>query len=149
MGPLPSSLTLEVRCQNLPATFDGVPVYLGIQEGNDVVGIVPGSVGKTVLRPEFRLADAAGSPNFLGRFAQGSREERFFYLCWGLGATSATFGRFRRLKVHLAHLTWPQIAAVALRKKPLRVTLDLTDAKGGPLCASVRPGHPNVAWDLP
>jgi len=148
MDTLPSSLILEVRCQNLPATFDGAPIYLGIQQGNDVIEIVPASAGKTVFHPEFRLADAEGAPNFLGPFAQGPREERFLYLSWGTGATNAAFGRFRRLKVHLSHLTWKQLAAAARRKKPLSVTLDLTDAKGGPLCASVRPGHPNVTWDL-
>lgn len=148
MRSLPSALALEIRCQRLPAACAGAPVYLGIQHRHDVIGIVPASLGKAAFTAEFRLTDTNGSPNFLGPFAQGPRHERFFYLSWGTGATNETFGMFRRLKVHLSQLTWRQISAASRRKKPLRVTLDLTDACSQPLCGSAWPDHPAVTWDL-
>lgn len=150
MGTQPSSIVIEVRCKNLPATFEGTPILVGLQRGDkEVIEITPASAGQAVFRPEFRLADADGVPNFLGPFSQGPKQERFFYLSWGRSSIHASFHSFRRLKVHLSHLTWTQLTAATARKKPLRVTIDLTDAKGGPLCASVRADHPNLAWDLP
>jgi len=148
MSSLPTSIAVEVRCTRLPAVRDGVPVYLGIQQGRAVVEITPGKVGEAIFRPEFRLVDADGAPNFLGPYAQGPRDERFFYLSWGKGATTADFRMFRRLKVHLSHLQWKQIASAARRDEPLRVTIDATDKNGGPLCASAWPDNPAVDWRL-
>lgn len=108
---------------------------------------MPAATGKTVFSPEFRLADAGGVPNFLGPFAPGPRQERFFYLSWGEGDTGSTFAMFRRLKVHLSHLTWRDIRAAEKRARSLKVILKMTDACGGPRCASVWPGDLGVTWN--
>jgi hypothetical protein len=148
MASLPTSVKVEVRCIRVPSACAGEAVYLGIQSGREVRDIVSGAEGKATFGPEFRLSDADGSPNFLGPFAQGPRGERFFYLSWGRGATGSDFQMFRRLKVHLSHITWKDLAATARRGEPLRVTIDLTDDRGQPRCASVRADHPAVQWKL-
>jgi hypothetical protein len=148
MSSRPDAITVEVRCINLPATCRGAPIYLGIQNGREVEGIVPAAAGKAVFNPEFRLGEVDASPNFLGPFAQGPRDERFFYLSWGTGKTGATFQMFRRLKVHLSHVTLKHIESAARRKKPLRVTIDMMDRCGMALCASARHDHPAVSWEL-
>lgn len=148
MASLPSSITVEVRCIRLPAACAGEAVYLGIQRDRDVVNIVPAAVGKTVFTPDFRLTDLRGVPNFLGPYAQGPRDERFFYLSWGRGSSAPTFQMFRRLKVHLSHLAWKHIKAAARRGEPLRVMIDMTDRCGQPLCASAWADDPAVSWTL-
>ena len=110
--------------------------------------IVPATVGEATFKPEFRLADHDGVPNFLGPFAQGPRNERFFYLSWGNETSGSNFQMFRRLKVHLSHLTWSHIRGAGRRGALLRVTIDMTDRCGGPLCASAWPDNPAVTWRL-
>ena len=51
---------------------------------------------------------------------------------------------FRRLKLRLGHLGWKQIERSIASGQPIRVTLRLTDARGGPLCATPPASH--VAW---
>jgi hypothetical protein len=48
------------------------------------------------------------------------------------------FEMFRRAKIHLNHLTREQIASALSINHPIKVIIDMTDRKGGPLCASVR-----------
>jgi hypothetical protein len=148
MSALAESITVEVRCNRLPPMWDGATVYLGIQKGREVIDITAAKTGKAIFKPQFRLADADGAPNFLGPYAQGPRDERFFYLSWGRSDSASDFQMFRRLKVHLSHLGWKQIKAAARGEVPLRVTIDTTDRCGGPLCASVWPDNPAVLWRL-
>lgn len=113
-----------------------------------MVNIVPAAVGKMVFTPDFRVTDFDGVPNFIGPYAQGPRDERFFYLSWGRGGSTPTFQMFRRLKVHLSHLTWKQIKAATRRGEPLRIAIDMTDRCGQPLCGSAWPDDPAVSWTL-
>lgn len=148
MPALPDTLRLAVICMDLPSHCDGRPNYLAVQQGREVAEITPAGQGKADFLLEFRLGQRGDAPNFLGPYAQGSAAERFFYLSWGTGQTPATFGMFRRLKVHLSHLTWDDIKAATQRDEPLRVKISMTDRRGGPLCASVRQGDPAVSWQL-
>lgn len=51
-----------------------------------------------------------------------------------------------RIKLHLSHLKWAAVGKAAEGNKPIRVKLALTNAKGNPVMASVRP---DVAkWEL-
>ncbi|MGH7945723.1 MAG: DUF5990 family protein [Opitutaceae bacterium] len=144
----PSELAIEVVCENLPARFCGERVYLGIQKGREVVEIVPGSSRRVTFRPTFRVTKVSGGPNFLGPYAQGTRDERFFYLSWGRKASPAKFEMYRRLKVHRSHLTWPQVQSALRTGTPIRVELDLTDRCGNPRCASAWTDDPGVVWRL-
>lgn len=146
MSKLPETIAVEVRCTHLPANWEGHPVYLAVQKARAVEQCVPGSAGKATFHLSFRVAEADGTPNFLGPYAQGTRDERFFYLSWGISDSPASFGMFRRLKVHLSHLTGRDLLAAAKADRPLRVTLQMQDARGGPRCASVWPDDPGVTW---
>jgi hypothetical protein len=110
-----SKLTIEVVCRNLPGIcFEDAPgrgpVHLGIQKGNEVIEAVPADRKQVTIRPTFRIArQPDGSPNFLGDFAKGTPQERFFYLSWGVMDKRGRFEMFRRTKIHLNHLTWEQV----------------------------------------
>ncbi len=143
---LPAAIEIAVSCVDLPPHCGAGPIYLAVQRGKEVVDITPASAGQADFRLSFRLEDREGAPNFLGPYAQGSADERFFYLSWGTGDSPAMFGMFRRLKVHLSTLTWSEIKAAAKRQAPLQVRIKMTDRCGGPLCASAWPDHPAVAW---
>jgi hypothetical protein len=146
-APLPASVVVEVRCIRIPNTCGGAPIHLGVQRQREPVGVVAAALGEATFSLEFRLADRGGTPNFLGPYAQGSREERFFYITWGRGGSAATFQMFRRLKVHLSHLTWRHIETAIRRNRPLHVEIDATDRCGGPRCGSAWPDDAGISWD--
>lgn len=146
MPTLPPTIAVTVKCVDLPPAFSGHPTFLGVQREHEVEQIVSGGTKKAEFRVEFRLQDADGVPNFLGPYAQGTKAERFFYLTWGTSASAASFGMFRRLKVHLSHLTSRDILAVQKNGRALQVTLHLTDKRGEPRCASVWHDDPGVIW---
>jgi hypothetical protein len=134
-------LTIEVICRHLPGIrfADYEPVYLGIQKGNEVIEAAPGNRKQVIFRPAFKVGTQPdGSPNFLGPFAKGTPQERFFYLSWGVMTEDGRFEMFRRAKIHLNHLTQEQIGNALSDNRPIQVSIDMTDRKGGPLCASVR-----------
>jgi hypothetical protein len=121
------------------------PVYLGIQRGREVIEAVPADIERAEFVPEFRVERGiGGAPNFLGPFAQGTAADRFFYLSWGVKAPSGAFEMFRRLKIRLGHLTWREIETASKSGAPIDVELSLTDACGGPLCATPRPEF--ITW---
>ena len=142
-------LTIEVLCRNLPGrcfvdphnpeVSKREPVYLGIQKGNEVIGAVPADLKQVIFRPTFKIGrQPDGTPNFLGPFAKGTAQERFFYLSWGAVDNQGYFEMFRRAKIHLNHLTWEQVQSAISRNKPLKVIIDMTGRKGDPICGSIR-----------
>lgn len=141
-------ITVRLRCTNLPgsACCGRSAVRLGIQKGQDVIEDVLAD-GETTFEASLRaqLHAATGKPNFLGPYAQGTPQERFLYLCWGERHGGAWDG-FRRAKVHLKHLSWDDVARHLASGEPMEAELRLTDAKGEPLCASVRPTH--ISWTV-
>jgi hypothetical protein len=129
-----------------PGAAREASVFVGVQRGREVIEEVRADAREVRFELEFRVGEKKdGSPNFLGPFAQGPVDDRFFYLSWGVGERAGRTRMFRRLKVRLGHLTWAQIRRSTSRGEPLRVTLRLTDARGGPLCGSAKP--PFVAWE--
>lgn len=149
-------LQLKVMCSHLPGLrFEDPfkheprvkePVYLGIQRGTDVIEQVPASRRRVVFRPEFRIGKRPdGSPNFLGPFAQGRPADRFFYLSWGVKTEPEQFAMFRRLKIRLTHLAWPQIDRALESDEPIVVRLKLTDDLGGPACGT--PDDSRIKWE--
>ncbi|MFC5908941.1 DUF5990 family protein [Streptacidiphilus monticola] len=82
--------------------------------------------------------DAAGTPRLTGPYLQNRQGVRFVYLSW------LSEGRmFRRAKLMLDDVP-PETLESALASGRLTARLGLTDAKGNPTCASVRP--PAVTW---
>jgi len=150
------NLRVVVRCTELPgrrfvdpmdpAAPCKEPVFIGIQKGHYVIDEVPADRRQAEFVAEFRVGQKKnGAPNFLGPYAQGPVDDRFFYLSWGVRTESGHFMMFRRLKIRLGHLTWNQIRHSVKSQIPIEVALRLTDAKGGPLCAT--PPATHIKWN--
>jgi hypothetical protein len=78
-----------------------------------------------------------------GPYIQGRPGGRFIYLNWGSVDDGGNMEMFRRAKLMLADV--PAAVLVAAAASGLLVgRLGLTDGKGQPLCASVRP--PAIRW---
>jgi len=134
-------ITVEIICTRLPGQKG---VLLGIQRNEELFEPSPTDVKRIVFRPVLRARrNADGSPNFLGPFAHGPKNERFIYLVW---ATVSPAARFGRVKVHLNHIEWASLEKAVERNKPLKVTLELTQDDGKIVYASVRPGA--AKWEL-
>jgi hypothetical protein len=142
-------VSIEITCTDPPtqALAGRGPVYLGIQQDQDLVEAEPVDAKRIVLRPmlEVRKHDD-GTPTFHGPFAHGPRAERFIYLVWAVRERGKPAQVFGRIKLHLNHITWQNIEKAGARKKIIKVTLPLTNAKGKPVMASVRPDA--AQWNL-
>ncbi len=115
------------------------PVHVGVQRGEEVIDLVRGDARSSVFRATFRVAQLAdGSPNFLGPYAKGTPRERFFYLSWGVLREGCGFASFRRAKIPLWKLNWQQVSAALAAGAPIRGDVILTDARGGPSCATLK-----------
>ncbi len=141
---------IDVLCTQLPGSrFDDVAggqavqrsrIVLALQRGEDLVGPVDGDARQARFRPRFEVRQRAdGRPNFLGPYAKGTPDQRFFYLAWAERDAAGALRMFRRAKVHLSGLRWDAVSAAAAERRPLRVEIAMTDAKGGPRCASIHP----------
>jgi hypothetical protein len=120
-------------------------IHVGVQRGNDVVGLVIGDAADAVFDIDLDVvAGADGRPDFRGPYVHGRRGERFVYLSWGEVDEAGTFAMFRRLKLHLAPLVEQSPEDTLLNAKKIQAVLELTDTRGRPLAASVRP--PWVTW---
>ncbi|MDJ0757253.1 MAG: DUF5990 family protein [Ardenticatenaceae bacterium] len=79
-----------------------------------------------------------GEPNFLGPFTQGKPDQRFVYVCSGIGTTSENTEWIRRAKIHLSSIDWSLIeASQQMSDACLEARFAGTDPKGGPACATV------------
>jgi hypothetical protein len=122
-------------------------IHVGVQKGTEVVGLVTGDAADAVFDIDLEVvADTDGEPDFRGPYVQGRRGERFVYLSWGEVDDQGTFAMFRRLKLHLAPLVEQSTPERVLAAKRIQAVLELTDTRGRPLAASVRP--PWVTWRI-
>jgi len=80
-----------------------------------------------------------------GPYIQGRPGERFIYLNWGSVDGDGRMDMFRRAKLMLADVP-DDVLAKAATKGVLVGRLGLSDAKGQPLCAAVRP--PAIEWSV-
>jgi Family of unknown function (DUF5990)/Domain of unknown function (DUF5655) len=82
--------------------------------------------------------------DFGGPFVRGDRTDRHIGLAWGDVAGDGTLRIFRGAKLRLVDVE-PDLVEAALRPgHRLVARVRLTDAKGNPICARVRP--PYIAW---
>ena len=86
---------------------------------------------------------ADGALDVRGPYIQGPPGKRFIYLSWGAVDDAGGFAMFRRAKLWLDGVDAPT-ARAAVEAGRLVARLALTDAKGNPLCAAVRP--PKISW---
>ena len=88
-------------------------------------------------------ARSSGGVDLKGPYIQGPPGGRFIYLSWGTIDDDKRFTLFRRAKLWLDAIP-PSVIEGALVSGLLVGRLGLTDRKGNPLCAAVRP--PLIEW---
>jgi hypothetical protein len=119
-------------------------VHVAVQVGSHAVGMVPGNAGEARWELDVRTVVEDGEAiDFRGPAVHGRKGERFLYLTWGdVGADSFTM--FRRAKLMLSDIDPEVLAASMCGAGVLVASLPLTDERGGPRCARVRP--PVITW---
>jgi hypothetical protein len=126
--------------------MDRSAVRLGIQKNREVVDDIPGDSNSVVFIASLRVVRLKeGGNDFRGPYVFGNRGDRFLYLCWGERKNGKWEG-FRRAKIKLAYApteVWEQAINAGCT---VVGQLELTDAKGGPKCASLKPGE--VMWSV-
>jgi hypothetical protein len=142
-------LTLLLHCRNLPGTecVGRTGLRLGVQRGDVVIEDVPADREKVIFSIPLRVIPNGrnGQPDFRGPFVHGKVGERFLYLCWGERVGEAWDG-VRRAKLYLRYLSQQLLQKALHAGIPIGVHLDMTDAKGFPLTASIR--EDDIEWRL-
>jgi hypothetical protein len=148
-----TDLTIRIEAHDLPGLTCGpspqrpeghTGVHVAVQRRDrpdELLDPQPGDAERAAWTLDCKVTDDG---DVRGRHIQGRRAgERFIYLNWGTVDEPGSFRMFRRAKLWLN--TVPEdVMADALRSGTLVGRLGLTDAKGNPLCASVRP--PVITW---
>jgi len=109
----------------------------------DLLRLVPGDVSMAVWELECSIACPPPATDLRGPQIQGTPGKRFIYLSWGVVDDRGAFTMFRRAKLWLDAVP-PEVMAIACDQGVLIGRLGLTDDKGRPLCAAVRP--PRIEW---
>jgi hypothetical protein len=121
-------------------------IHVGVQRRNrpgELLEMIPGDAPSAVWSLDCDVVTARDGIDCKGPYIQGRPHERFIYLSWGAVDGAGAFNMFRRAKIWLDGAD-PKTVAAAQRSGTLVARLGLTDAKGHPVCASVRP--PLVEW---
>ena len=121
-------------------------IHVGIQRRNhsdELFGLTPGDAPSAVWTLDCEEIATTTDVDLRGPYIQGPPHARFIYLSWGTVDDAGMFEMFRRAKLWLDAI--PAEVLERTRRSGLLVArLGLTDGKGHPLCAAVRP--PLVEW---
>jgi hypothetical protein len=120
-------------------------VEVGVQRKNKP-GELMGRVSANVESVTWELEASpvpSNAADFRGPYISGPPGARFIYLSWGVVEEPGTFEMFRRAKIMFdgipaGVITAAQVSGVLIGR------LGLTDPKGNPTCAAVRP--PLIEW---
>jgi hypothetical protein len=126
---------------------DGAPlhnVHAAVQVGNVPIGPVRGDAESARWEIEVRPVVADGVVDLRGPAVHGKKGERFLYLTWGDVGSDGSFAMFRRAKLMFADIEPELLAAAARDDGVLIASLSLTDERGCPRCARVKP--PVISW---
>lgn len=144
---MPELIEIQLVCTHFPGLpFEGrESIFLGIQHKKDILEETPATVEEKVFKVQIKLSTGKnGQPNFTGPYVFGKTGDKFLYLVWFIKTGMGNEG-FRRAKIKLQDLSWEQIRKAIAQQGPIRARITLTDAKGGPICASVKP--PFIEWE--
>jgi hypothetical protein len=135
------SIRLSIHADRFPGLECGPQrgIGVGLQVGRDVVDAVPGDSREATWNAVIERKDDG---DWRGPAVHGKRGERFLYLSWQETTPNGP-SMFRRAKLRLDGVP-AQVAEEAAASGELHARLGLTDARGGPLCASVLP--PRIRW---
>ncbi|MFD7579953.1 DUF5990 family protein [Kitasatospora sp. NPDC059817] len=146
-------MELRIEATDLPgrecAAAPGFPgyrdLYVAVQRRGrpaELLDLFPGDAPRARWSLECEARPEPGGADLTGRYVQGGPGARFVYLNWVTGNGDG-WALFRRAKLLLAAVD-REVVEAAVERGVLVARLRLTDAKGRPLCAAVRP--PVVTW---
>lgn len=121
-------------------------VHVGVQRRarpGELLDLHAGDEASAVWTLDCTTSAVPAGLDVKGPHIQGPAGGRFIYLSWGSIDGDRTFTMFRRAKLVFEDIN-PDVLHSAERSGQLVGRLGLTDAKGHPLCARVRP--PAVQW---
>jgi hypothetical protein len=108
----------------------------------DLLGLTRGDADHVTWTLSCSVVAPPPEPDLRGAQIHGPPGQRFIYLTWGV-VSGNDFRMFRRAKLRLDAVPGPVMSA-AIEAGGLVGRLGLSDEKGNPLCASVRP--PRITW---
>ncbi len=145
-------MRIVIEAHDLPGTefvCDGAPlhnVHVAVQIGKEPVGLVRGDAPSARWEID-EIGVVAGDPiDLRGPAIHGKKGDRFLYLTWGDVAADGSFTMFRRAKLMVADIDPELLAVAAASDSVLTASLALTDERGGPRCARVKP--PLITWRM-
>lgn len=109
----------------------------------DLLGLVPADSKSATWVLEGDIVRPPPGWDVRGPQIQGSPGKRFIHLTWGVVDDDSNFTMFRRAKLWLDAIPL-DVVREACTAGGLMGRLALSDDRGRPLCASVRP--PRIAW---
>ncbi|MFF2536645.1 DUF5990 family protein [Streptomyces cyaneofuscatus] len=121
-------------------------IHVGVQRKDrpgELLGLHPGDAPTASWTLECTAKATADGVEISGPYIQNRLGGRFIYLSWGTVDEAGLFSMFRRAKLMFSDIE-PEVLEAAARSGRLTGRLGLTDAKGQPLCARVRP--PAISW---
>jgi hypothetical protein len=121
-------------------------IHAGVQRRNrpdELLDLVPGDAPSATWTLDCKATASSTGVDLTGPYIQGRPGGRFIYLSWGTIDEAHGFKMFRRAKLQLDAVP-PAILDTAVDCGLLVGRLGLTDPKGNPLCAAVRP--PGIDW---
>jgi len=121
-------------------------IHVGVQRRNrrdELLGLVPGDASSATWTLDCSAVPSPSGVDLKGPYIQGPPGGRFIYLSWGTVDDVKSFTLFRRAKLWFDAIP-PTVIESALDLGLLVGRLGLTDRKGKPLCAAVRP--PVIEW---
>jgi hypothetical protein len=143
-------MRIVIEGRDLPgAEFvsDGVAlhnVHVAVQIGRAPVGLVRGDADSARWELDVPTVITDGEADLRGPAVHGKKGERFLYLTWGNVVAGHSFSMFRRAKLMIGDIDPEMLAAAARDDGVLVASLSLTDERGGPRCARVKP--PLICW---
>jgi hypothetical protein len=123
------------------------PVCDAAASVTETIDLVPGHAESARWEFEISMREIDDAEiDFGGPFAHGRRGERALGLCRGTVAEDGAFNLFRGAKLRLSDVDTSLVREALQNGGRLIGSLGLTDSKGWPRCASVRP--PDISWSV-
>ena len=119
-------------------------VSMRVQRGEDEL-LPPTKHGSSLVFDfDVSVDISGGSPNFLGKYAQGPKDARFVYVNSGTYAGQRDTCWSRRAKLSLVPITKDQIEKALRTGSRIETTMPGVGRDGGPTCAGVK----GIEWKL-
>lgn len=134
------SVSFDLECVELPdhRVLDYNDLRLGIQEKKEVKQDVACSVRQARFMFSLDVEIEGELVKFRGPVVQGTPGDQFVYLVWG-ARDGELWTTSRRVKVPLSSIETGRISRAIDTNQPLSMRIVMTNNKGEPIAASLKP----------